>query len=183
MLDALFTTLLVIGIAVAVLFLLACLIVMGIMLVLIFTTPKAEEEDRPVRLRTSDVEPPHDEALFRRLAAEAMAYATRPFHTTVTDVVGVFLCITVSDPFGLKVYAESRRRVGKTLAAVLCVYGKGGSTPSAAARIEIPASHVDWAAHFAAIKDIQADGPKLSFTDHRGARREVRIPKGGRHHA
>jgi len=171
------------GLAVLALFILACLVIGLIMLVLIVTTPKEEEAPPVVRRRTSDIAPPHDEALFRRLTNEAMAYATRPFVTTIVDVNGVFLLTTVSDPFGKIVYAESRRRVGKTLSAVICVYEDWNGRPSAMAAAEIPASHVDWSEHFAAMKDIQADGPKMSYVDHLGRRREIRIPKGGRHHA
>jgi hypothetical protein len=186
MLEFLFETVLVLGAVAVGLFLFACFAVAAIMLMLIVATrgdPK--EPAAPVRAPypTSDVEPARDEELFGRLAREAMAYATRPYVTTIVDANGVFLLLTVSDAFGRLTYAESRRRIGKTLAVVLCRYEGMSHVPSAAAATELPASQVDWNAHHAALRDVAAEGPKLSFIDHRGRRREARIPRIRRHHA
>src|SRR5688572_32007355 len=120
--------LLLIALVAATLFLLACLGLALLMMFIIFTTPKDELAARP---REAPQEaPPLDEALFNRLVREAMAYATRPYVTTIVDASGIVLLSTVSDAFGRRVYAESRRRDGKTLNAVICVYENGSHTPA-----------------------------------------------------
>ncbi|HTK60280.1 MAG TPA: hypothetical protein VL283_03700 [Candidatus Baltobacteraceae bacterium] len=171
----------IVGITVAVLFVVACIGVACLMAFIILTTPKDGDvlSDR----RASDVAPSRSAMLFSQLAREAMAYATRPYVTTIIEVNGVFWLSTVGDPFGRRVYAESRRRVGKTLVDVICVYEDGGHVPTAMASIEIPASQVDWPAHFNSISDVAANGPLMSYVDHVGIRREVRIPKTRRYHA
>lgn len=167
------------------LFLFACLAIGVIMLILIVTT-KPEPEERPSepdRATTSDVEPSRDERLFARLASEMMAYATRPYVTTIVDVNGAFLLTTVSDAFGRRVYAESRRRASKTIVAVICVYEEGRHVPAVAAMTEIPATRADWPNFFAELQDVRSGGPRMTFRDHHGRHREVRIPKTRRHHA
>jgi hypothetical protein len=174
--------LLIVGLTVVGLFLLACLLVGGLMLILVLTTPK-EDVLAPFRRSASSITPTQDDMLFSRLAREAMAYATRPYVSTVIHVEGDALVNTISDAFRRRVYVESRRRVSKTLLAVICVYKDGSEDPEAEVSMEIPATQVDWPAHFSAISDIAAHGPWMSFTDHSGRRREVRIPKHRRHHA
>ena len=163
------------------LFVLACVGLGLLMMFIIVTTPK--ETIAPAARRMSEAAPPVDDELFHRLAREAMAYATRPDVTVIVDVSGVFLLVTASDTFGKRVYAESRRRIGKSLHAVLCVYEDGGHVPAASAATEIPASQVDWSAHFRALQDVGENGPMMTCVDHFGRRREVRIPKRRRHHA
>ena len=166
------------------LFILACVALVVLMAFIVLTTPKDKDGDIEAKLvRRSDIAPPYDEDLFGRLAREAMAYATRPFVTTTVEANGIYLLNTVSDAFGKRLYIESRRRIGKALHAVICVYDDGGFEPIAKAATEIPASQVDWSAHFKAIEDVTSKGPLVSFIDERGLRREVRIPKGGNRHA
>ncbi len=177
--------LLLLGVVAVGLFLFACLAIGAIMLILIVTT-KPDPEDAPPetdRPPTSDVAPTRDEDLFARLASEMMAYATRPYVTTIVDVNGAFLLTTVSDAFGRRIYAESRRRASKTIVAVICVYEEGRHVPAAAATTEIPATRADWPSFFAEMKDVKSGGPRMTFIDHLGRRREVRIPKTRRHHA
>jgi len=171
------------GLLVIGLFLAACLGI-GLLMLFIVVTSKDEPETVPAsRHRTSDVSPTRDDALFYRLVHEAMAYATRPYVTSIVDANGVFLLNTVSDAFGKRVYTESRRRVDKTLLAVICVYENGDHVPTVSVSTEIPVTRVDWPAHVAALNDVAAHGPKLSFNDERGLRREIRIPKQRSHHA
>jgi len=177
-------TLIYIGIGLAGLFVLACAALIVLMVIIVVTTPKDKDGNFESRfVRSSDIEPPQDDTLFNRLANEAMAYATRPYVTTLVEVNGIFLLHTVSDVFGRRVYAESRRRVGKALAAVICVYEDGKFVPVATAATEIPAARVDWPAHFNAISDVTTNGPLVRYTDHRGRRRELRIPKRGGYRA
>lgn len=164
-----------------VLFIVACLGLALLMTLIVVTIPKEKED--PLPRRTSDVAPLPDAELFRRLANEAMAYATRPNVTTIVDVNGVFLLVTASDAFGKRVYAESRRRIGKCMHAVICVYEAGNHAPAASAAIEIPASQVDWSSHFRLMQDVAEHGPLMTCVDHFGRRREIRIPKKRSYHA
>lgn len=166
------------------LFVLACVGLAILMVLIVVFGPKDKDGDIEARLvRKSDIAPPYDEALFARLAHEAMAYATRPYVTTTLEANGIYLLQTVSDAFGKRVYVESRRRIGKAMHAVICVYGDGGFEPVAKAATEIPASQVDWSAHFKALEDVSAKGPIVTLVDGYGVKREIRIPKQGGTHA
>ena len=173
---------LLIALAAAALFLLACLGLLLLMSFIIFTTPKDDAAGAPGPA-AADIAPPPDDVLFNRLVREAMAYATRPFVTTIVDASGIVLLSTVSDAYGRRVYAESRRRDGKTINAIICVYENGSHKPVAKAAAEIPATRADWPAYFEAMKDVQANGPLMSFTDDAGRRRQFRIPRRRSHHA
>jgi|GEM_PF-3359729 len=178
--------LLLIGLIALVLFLAFVLVMAGVavlMIYVILTTRDAPGKDEAVGRDAADVGPPHDDALFNRLVREAMAYATRPFVTTIVDASGIVLLSTVSDAYGRRVYAESRRRDGKTLNAIICVYENGSHVPVAKAASEIPATRADWPAYFEAMKDVQANGPLMTFIDDAGRRRQFRIPRRRSHHA
>lgn len=178
--------LLIIGLVFLVLFLMFVVVMAGVavlMIYIILTTRDAPGKGDAAARDVSDVGPPHDDVLFNRLVREAMAYATRPFVTTIVDVSGIALLSTVSDAYGRRVYAESRRRDGKTLNAIICVYENGVHEPVAKAASEIPATRADWPAYFEAMKDVQANGPQMSFTDAAGRRRHFRIPRRRSHHA
>ena len=141
--------------------------------------------DEPVKTPTSLV-PPLDEAEFGRLARETMAFSTRPFVTTVSEVVllpfETILVRTVSDVFGRRRYVETQRRVNKTLHTVLCVYA--GEAMEASASVETPVSQVRWDAYFAGLEDLRVGGPHVSYKDDRGRWRETRPRRlQGGHHA
>lgn len=129
--------------------------------------------------------PAPDHAAYTRLAREAFAFSTCPHVTTVSEVVVLpfetYLTRTASDAFGKRMYVETQRRVDKTLDTVLCAYVDGKLVASAST--ETPVSQVRWDAYFAALEDLRAGGPHVSFLDERGRRREARLRPQGGHHA
>ena len=142
---------------------------------------KGDEPERPAQYAV----PPPDEAAYKRLALEAMAYASRPYVTTIAEVsvlpFETILVRSVSDAYGRRMYVETQRRVSKTLITVLCVYVKEELVASAS--IETPVSQVRWDAHFSALEDLRTGGPYVSYLDDRGHRREARLRRQGGHHA
>jgi len=173
------------GLVVIVLLLFFVLMMFGLVLLMsfiIFTT-RDDPEARVAVPRRSVITPTQDDMLFSRLAREGMAYATRPYVSTVIHTEGDALVTTISDAYRRRVYVESKRRVSKTLLTVICVYEDGRDVPSVEVSMEIPATQVDWPAHFNAVSDITVHGPRMSFTDQYGRRREIRIPTRRTYHA